>query len=81
MRIYTDVTVLAEQNGWTFARAEGYVDGQTSRKHGTVPPTYLAIRVDEYCRGFWAGYFTTDRKIPSPTTGKKQFGDAANLVP
>jgi len=65
-----EIKVLA-QNGWTFARAEGYVDGQTSRKHGKVPPTYLAIRVDEYCRGFWAGYFATDRKIPSANDGKE----------
>ena len=71
MGIYTDLTVLVEQNGWTFARAEGYVKGQTSHRDGMVPPTYLAVRVDEYCRGFWAGYFATDRNIPNANDGKK----------
>ena len=56
--------VLAEQNGWTLAQAEGYVDGQVSRKRGTIPPKYALVGRDEYCLGFRAGYFASDRKSP-----------------
>ncbi len=63
--------VLAEQNGWTLAQAQGYVDGQTSRKRGKVPSKYTLIGIDEYCLGFRAGYFATDRKIPGTNDGKE----------
>jgi len=56
--------VLAEQNNWTVAHAEGYVDGQISRKRGKVPPRYALVGRDEYCLGFRAGYFASDRKLP-----------------
>ena len=63
--------VLAQQNGWTLAQAEGYVDGQTSRQRGKVPSNYTLIGIDDYCLGFRAGYFATDRKIPSANDEKK----------
>ena len=56
--------VLAERNGWPVARAEGYVDGQISRKRGKVPSKYALVGRDEYCLGFRAGYFASDRKLP-----------------
>jgi len=56
--------VLAVQNNWTVAQAEGYVDGQVSRKRGKVPPKYVLVSRDEYCLGFRAGYFASDRKLP-----------------
>ena len=49
--------VLAEHNGWSFARAEGYVDGESSRRRGKPPSQYALIGIDEYCLGFRAGYF------------------------
>lgn len=48
---------LAEKNGWSLARAEGYVDGETFRRLGTRPSTYAQIGIDEYCKGFRAGYY------------------------
>jgi len=57
--------VLAEQNGWTLARAEGYVDGERSRRRGTVPSRYILIGIDDYCLGFRAAYFALARKLPS----------------
>ena len=57
--------VLAEHNGWSFARAEGYVDGESSRRRGKPPSQYALIGIDEYCLGFRAGYF--DRQNSSPT--------------
>lgn len=29
--------LLAEHNGWSLAHAEGYVDGETSRRRGKPP--------------------------------------------
>jgi len=56
--------VLAEKNGWSLARAEGYVDGESFRRRGKRPPNYVLIGIDEYCQGFRAGYF--ERKNPGP---------------
>ena len=60
------VKVLAEQNGWTIAHAEGYIDGQHSRRRGLVPSRFLLIGIDDYCQGFRAGYFASDRKSSPP---------------
>ena len=49
--------VLAENNGWSLAHAEGYVDGEFFRRRGKRPPNYVLIAIDEYCQGFRAGYF------------------------
>jgi hypothetical protein len=57
--------VLAEQNGWTLAQAEGYVDGERWRRRGTAPSRYVLIGIDDYCLGFRAGYFAPARKLPS----------------
>jgi len=51
------VKVVAEQNGWSLAHAEGYVDGETYRRRGMAPSTYARIGIDEYCLGFRAGYY------------------------
>lgn len=49
--------VVAEEKGWSIARAQGYVDGEISRKRGESPSKYTLIGIDEYCLGFRAGYF------------------------
>jgi hypothetical protein len=54
--------VLAEQNGWTLAHAEGYIEGQRSRRRGIAPSKYALVGIDDYCLGFRAGYFAQDRK-------------------
>ena len=56
--------VLAEQNGWTLEHAEGYIDGQHSRRRGVPPSKSTIIGIDDYCLGFRAGYFAHDRKPP-----------------
>jgi hypothetical protein len=48
---------LAKSNGWSLAQAEGFVDGQTVRRRGTMPSKYALVGIDEYCAGFRAGYF------------------------
>lgn len=50
--------VLAEQNGWTLSRAEGYIEGERARKRGTAPAKYVLVGIDDYCQGFRAGYFS-----------------------
>ena len=61
--------VLAEHNGWSFARAEGYVDGETSRRRGKPPSKYALIGIDEYCLGFRAGYFDRQSSGSSRAAG------------
>ena len=51
------VKVLAEKNGWSLAQAQGYVEGETFRRRGKTPSTYAQVGIDEYCRGFRAGYY------------------------
>ena len=55
---------LAEKNGWSFARANGFLEGESFRRLGTRPPMYTQVGFDEYCLGFRAGYYernATDR--------------------
>jgi hypothetical protein len=51
------VKVLAQMNGWSMARAEGYLDGENFRRRGKTPSMYAQIGIDEYCLGFRAGYY------------------------
>ena len=39
--------VLAEQNGWTLEHAEGYIDGQHSRRRGVPPSKSTIIGIDD----------------------------------
>ena len=59
--------VLAEKQGWSLTRAEGYVDGESFRRRGKRPPNYVLIGIDEYCQGFRAGYF--ERKMTAAGQG------------
>ena len=59
------VKVLVEAHGWSPAFAEGYVEGETHRRRGTLPSKYAQVGIDEYCLGFRAGFY--DRKVPGPS--------------
>jgi hypothetical protein len=50
-------TALSEQNGWSIAFSEGYVNGKTERRRGNPLSCYLTVGVDQYALGFSAGYF------------------------
>jgi hypothetical protein len=41
--------VLAANNGWSLAYAEGYVDGESFRRRGKRPRYYVLVGIDEYC--------------------------------
>jgi hypothetical protein len=62
--------VLAEKYGWSLARAEGYVDGEVSRRRRTKPSTYVQIGIDDYCLGFRASYY--ERQNPVSTARRVQ---------
>jgi len=53
--------VLAERNGWSLARAEGYVDGEISRRRRTMPSTYVKVGIDDYSLGFRASYYGREK--------------------
>ena len=49
--------ILAQQNGWSAAFANGYADGESSRKRQSSVPVFIRVARDEYAEGFRAGYF------------------------
>jgi hypothetical protein len=51
--------------GWTMDRAAGYLEGQRYRQSGLELSAYLLVGIDDYARGFRAGYF--ERDDPAPT--------------
>jgi len=57
MKVFSKVHVLAKRNGWSIARAQGFVDGETARRRGAAPSIYARVGIDDYCLGFRAGYF------------------------
>lgn len=56
------VKELAEQKGWSVTHAEGYIDGQYCREAGLPLSKSNMIGIDDYCLGFRAGYFASDRR-------------------
>ena len=69
MKVLSKVQVLAERNGWSIARAQGFVDGEMSRRRGAAPSTYARVGIDDYSLGFRAGYYergTLQRKPATP---------------
>ena len=52
--------MLADRYGWSIARAEGYVKGETARRRGEVPSPYSIVGIDDYALGFRAGYFVRE---------------------
>ena len=70
--------VLAERNGWSLAHAEGYVDGEASRRRGLTPSKHTQIGIDEYSLGFRAGYY--ERKTPELMRSKGPAMPVAKVV-
>jgi len=57
--------VLAEQTGWSLDRAAGYLEGEKYRSRGQELSAYLKVGIDEYARGFRAGYYKRDNPVPA----------------
>jgi hypothetical protein len=64
MKVFSKVQVLAERNGWSIARAQGFIDGEMSRRRGAQPSTYARVGIDDYCLGFRAGYYERGTSHP-----------------
>ena len=72
MKVVSKVNVLAERNGWSVARAQGFVDGEMSRRRGGAPSTYAQVGIDEYSLGFRAGFYersTSQSKVAATALG------------
>jgi hypothetical protein len=64
MKVLSKVHVVAQRNGWSLARAQGFVEGEMSRRRGAAPSIYARVGIDEYCLGFRAGYY--ERRTSQP---------------
>ena len=56
--------ILANQNGWSTAYSEGYLEGRYNQRLGKSLGTYVKVGIDDYPLGYRAGYF--ERKNPAP---------------
>ena len=63
--IKQNANVLAEQNSWSTAYTEGYLEGRHHHRLGKPPGAYARVGIDEYPLGYRAGYF--ERKNPEST--------------
>jgi hypothetical protein len=61
--IKQNARILAQQNGWSTAYTEGYLEGRFHQRLGKLPGAYARIGIDEYPLGYRAGYF--GRKNPA----------------
>jgi hypothetical protein len=80
MKVLSKVDVLAQGNGWSIARAQGFVDGEMARRRGTAPSIYARVGIDDYCIGFRAGYYvrgTSQVKEPVAPLGRRLKNAAA----
>jgi hypothetical protein len=72
MKVLSKVNVLAERNGWSIDRAQGFVDGEMARRRSTAPSIYARVGIDDYSMGFRAGYYergTSQRKVAATALG------------
>ena len=57
MGTVTEFKTLAKE-GPSAAYASGVVDGQSARAGGSALTLYLQVGIDDYARGFRAGFFS-----------------------
>ena len=76
---------LAEQNGWSLAYAQGYMDGESLRRLGKALAPHARVGIDEYSLGFRAGYFerqNVDARVErSAPMGADETGQGAVPLP
>jgi hypothetical protein len=75
MKVLSKVNLLAQRNGWSIARAQGFVDGEISRRRGAPPSAYARVGIDDYCLGFRSGYY---ERAESQSKGAKSPAKALN---
>lgn len=57
------IKLLADRNGWSPVYAEGFLDGENSRRRGAMPSKYAQVGIDAYSLGFRAGYYERGRPV------------------
>ena len=76
MKVVSKAKVLSERNRWSMERAQGFVDGEVSRRRGVTPTKHAQVGIDEYSLGFRAGYYErresprTNSRIAAPAAAK-----------
>jgi hypothetical protein len=82
MKVLSKVNVLAERNGWSIARAQGFVDGEIARRRGAAPSVFARVGIDDYSQGFRAGYYerAASRSKAVATTLGSPLRDAAAVA-
>jgi hypothetical protein len=82
VKVLSKVQVLAERNGWSVGRAQGFVDGEMARRRGVPPSTYTRVGIDDYCLGFRAGYYERGTSQPkaAATSHGRQLRDATAVA-
>ena len=53
-------SAFAQEMGWTLKLAQGYVDGEFYQRFGQDMPECHKVSMDEYSKGFRAGYHSRD---------------------
>ncbi len=59
--------VLVQRHGWSIARAEGFVEGETYRKRVEVVSIYHRVGIDDFAIGFREGYFLRENLPATPS--------------
>jgi hypothetical protein len=82
MKVLSKVQVLADRYGWSIARAQGFVDGEMSRRRGAAPSIYASVGIDDYSLGFRAGYYErgTSQSQGAATSLGRPLKDAAAVA-
>jgi hypothetical protein len=59
------------------AYTNGYTDGQAARRSNQALSAYLRVGIDDYAKGYRAGFFT--RAMPAPAAERPVRRQVANL--
>ncbi len=51
---------IAQETGWSPRRVQGYVEGKFYQRSEQDMPACLKVYLDEYSKGFRAGYHSRD---------------------
>src|SRR5262249_60248998 len=73
MKVLSKVNVLAERNGWSIARAQGFVDGEIARRRGPPASIYARVGIDDYCLGFRAGSYVRGSSQPRHAASSESY--------
>jgi len=67
MGAFEELKVMNVQSGRSAAFVNGFTDGKSARSRDAVLSPYLYIGIDDYAKGFRAGFF--ERMVPPRAAG------------